>query len=285
MNKHPSVSASIVTFHSDLDQLKATIDSVISEFSKLETALGSNANQLILVDNNSAESYKKKLGTLVDEYNANRKCRTRIQLILNRKNKGFGYGHNIATRHSKADYHLITNPDIRLHADSLAHAVREISADDELAMVLPVIFDGDGNQQHLHSRVPSLADILLRSIAPSFIKRIFSKRLEKLRDVPIHKRISHEEKVVFSGCLMMVNKADFLSVGGFDENYFLYFEDYDLSLRMTKRKAAKICKDFHATHFGGNTYKKNIQHKIAFLRSYLRFFHHNRRSSMNDAME
>lgn len=271
MKTPPTISASIVTFNSDLAQLQATIESVIAEFSQLEKSLGSDAPHLILIDNDSSEGYKKELSQLVESFKSCTACNTKVQLVFNKENKGFGYGHNVATRLSNADYHLITNPDIILHTGSLANAVREISLDHDLALVLPIIYDEYQRPQYLHCKIPTLADILLRSIAPALLKKAFSARLEKARDIPINRKISSKEQVVFSGCLMLVNREEFLSVDGFDENYFLYFEDYDISLRLTKNKSAKICSGFQVKHFGGNTHKKNFQHKVAFFKSYLRF--------------
>lgn len=275
MNKYPSISASIVTYNSNLEQLKRTIESIDDEFSAIEPK--GNSWQIIIVDNNSEKSYRESLLKLVEDFNAGIESGNRIQLSLQPKNNGFGHGHNIAAKLSSADLHLIANPDIYLHQGALTHAISEFRHDKQLSLVLPIIYDGKRNQQSLHYRTPKFSDIILRSIAPQLMKNLLNVRLKQLSNVPIGKKIFRKDNIVFSGCLMLVNKKDLLSIGGFNEDYFLYFEDYDLSLRITQKKAAKICRNFCIDHFGGKTHKKSIGHKIAFLKSYLRFSFSQRR--------
>ncbi len=72
---------------------------------------------------------------------------------------------------------------------------------------------------------------------------------------------------------MMCRKKDLIEVCGFDEDFFLYFEDFDLSLRLGEKGTIYYNPNFVIKHFGGNTGKKGVKHISFFLRSMVRFFH------------
>lgn len=71
----------------------------------------------------------------------------------------------------------------------------------------------------------------------------------------------------------MLCKREVLSeVGGFDDRYFLYFEDFDLSLRLGKQGRLAYVPAMKIIHAGGNTASKGLRHILLFMRSAMRFF-------------
>jgi len=66
--------------------------------------------------------------------------------------------------------------------------------------------------------------------------------------------------------------ALFRAIGGFDARYFMYFEDYDLSLRLGRRAALAYAPAARVVHHGGNASAKGPRHVLWFVRSAWRFF-------------
>ncbi|NJN52908.1 MAG: glycosyltransferase family 2 protein, partial [Gammaproteobacteria bacterium] len=75
-----------------------------------------------------------------------------------------------------------------------------------------------------------------------------------------------------SGCFMFCRTSALQKVNGFDERYFLYFEDYDLSLRM--RQVGEIMEVPFAriTHYGGHTMRRGLRRVGHFVRSSVTYF-------------
>ena len=75
-----------------------------------------------------------------------------------------------------------------------------------------------------------------------------------------------------SGCCMWVRRAVFDDVGGFDESYFLYFEDYDLSLKLARKGTVVEHHNIRVVHHGGDASRKGFQHIRWFIHGAARFF-------------
>ena len=71
---------------------------------------------------------------------------------------------------------------------------------------------------------------------------------------------------------MLIRGAALRAVGGFDERYFLYFEDFDLSLRLAGQGAVEYLPAMVVRHYGGGSAAKGWRHRWLFLRSGVRFF-------------
>ena len=77
---------------------------------------------------------------------------------------------------------------------------------------------------------------------------------------------------ISSGCFMMCRTSALYEVSGFDQNYFLYFEDFDLSLRIRRVGEIAYVPNVRIVHRGGKTANKGITHILMFCRSAVRFF-------------
>jgi hypothetical protein len=119
--------------------------------------------------------------------------------------------------------------------------------------------------------MPSVWTFFLRGFAPAWLKRRFDARLAhyEYRDLPSD-RVS--DVTLVSGAFMLARTLALQAVGGFDERYFLHFEDLDLSLRMHAQ--GRVVSDPAVTlvHHGGHAAKRGLGHLRLFLRSGLRFF-------------
>jgi GT2 family glycosyltransferase len=72
---------------------------------------------------------------------------------------------------------------------------------------------------------------------------------------------------------MFIRGDSWRKVGGFDEKFFLYFEDFDLSMRIAKYAEIHRVPEFRIIHAGGNAAAKGASHILLFVRSAYRFFH------------
>ena len=79
--------------------------------------------------------------------------------------------------------------------------------------------------------------------------------------------------VLFSGCMMLFRTKALKEIGGFSEKFFLYFEDYDLSLKTLNHSPAIIDSEFIINHSGGGANRKGLKHWFYFIQSAIIFFY------------
>ena len=221
--------------------------------------------RLILIDNSEQSELASALRSVA--------ITTRwpdVIIMSGHGNIGYGAGHNLAIRATIAPTHLVLNPDVELDPDALRHGLLTLS-EHACVLVGAVGRDANGAPGYLSKRMPSIGVFYLRGFAPAWLKRRFERRLAhyEYRDLPSN-RVSDVELV--SGAFMLCRTDALLAVGGFDERYFLHFEDLDLSLRL--HALGQVVSDPRVTliHHGGNAAKKGAGHLKLFLRSGFRFF-------------
>ena len=130
--------------------------------------------------------------------------------------KGFGANHNAAFREVQGDYFCIVNPDIRLKADPFAPLLRAFT-DEKVGISAPIVVDPEGRIEDSARVVPT----------PLFIIRKLLGRVQL--DYDVNGEILYPEWV--GGMFMVFRSRVFAQLGGFDERYFLYYEDVDLCCR------------------------------------------------------
>ena len=191
-------------------------------------------------------------------------------VISGHGNIGYGAGHNLAIRATTAATHLVLNPDVELDPDALRHGLLTLSQP-ACVLVGAVGRDANGAPGYLSKRMPSVGVFYLRGFAPVWLRQRFAQRLAhyEYRDLP-NDRVSDVKLV--SGAFMLCRTDALRAVNGFDERYFLHFEDLDLSLRLAA--LGRVVSDPQVTliHHGGNAAKKGTGHLKLFLRSAFRFF-------------
>lgn len=262
------LSVGVVCHDTELNILENCLSSLFQEiYTAINEKLISSAKVFVL-DNSSSVVYGDGLKALGNR----QRLPDRVHLeILTSNNNGFGAGHNKILEHSSADIHLIANPDLKFLPRSITAAVAGLEPG-MTGLVLPTILSSEGNPQFLHFRNYSPGSILLRSIAPGFLKKIFRSYMYGAAYRNERTQIPASSKSVFSGCCMLFERSILNKIGGFDEQFFLYFEDYDLSLRALKKTAALIEPEFQVLHHGGNASQKSVRHIYRFLTSGIRFY-------------
>lgn len=248
------VAISIVTYNSKyifkvLDQLKR-------EFA------GDDSVRIIIFDNNSQDEYKKRLAQYQDF----------ADITFYHENNGFGFGHNHNLLQAPEKYFLVFNPDILLTKDSLERMVEYIEANPSVSLLVPKVLNPDGTTQYLIRDRVSVFDYALRYIPFTFVKKMFDKRLEsyECRNLPDDR---YSQIRIGSGCFMLIRGEDFKEIKGFDERYFMYFEDYDLCLELEKRNKKVMYTPFSTViHYYERGAHKNSKLFKIFMKSMYKFF-------------
>jgi GT2 family glycosyltransferase len=196
--------------------------------SELEWAIGSCMNtslrtEVIVIDNSPSE----KIGNFCRSLGAT--------YICTGKNIGFGAAHNVAIiRNSKTKYHLVLNPDVQFQQGVLEELYAFLELNGSIGLVMPRVLYPDGALQNLCKRLPTPADILAKRLFTGRMQRFVQRRLSafELCNMDMNQVLSVP---YLSGCFMLLRKTALDEVGGFDERFFMYFEDLDLSRRIHQR--------------------------------------------------
>lgn len=157
-------------------------------------------------------------------------------------NPGFGTAHNIGFKRSielGCDYHFIINPDVYFTFDLVNTMVYYMEKRLTIGVMMPELINIDGSIQFLPKKLPYPWEVLLRSMIGLFpgLKSNFSRFLDnyELRNVP-RNRVYRAPLISGAFCLYRLKVVQ--EIGLFDERFFMYFEDWDLSRRINSRYLA-----------------------------------------------
>lgn len=153
----------------------------------------------------------------------------RVKYVFNNGNNlGYGCGHNIAIRESvyfSTPFHLVMNADIELQAETIDYLCRFMQHNPTVGSVMPRVVYPDGRLQYLCRLLPTPLDVFGRRFLPDWLfahrNRYYELRrsgYDKVMNVPY-----------LSGCFMFMRTEAVLKARLFDERYFMYPEDIDLT--------------------------------------------------------
>lgn len=206
------VVASIVLYKNQEDLLLKTINSF------LKTPLNV---KLYLVDNSPTD----KLRNIITD--------ARVEYSFNGKNLGFGKAHNQVLRETlnNSSYHIVLNPDVIISEGTIEKLYEYMEQNKDVGLILPKVLDFNSNIQYLCKRLPSPYDLFVRRFGLPFFEKLSSKRLifYEMRDKNYELTF---EAPSLSGCFMFLRSESLKQIGLFDERFFMYLEDVDLSRRI-----------------------------------------------------
>ncbi len=268
-----SLTASIVTYRPDRRLLGRCVAKLALAIAAARTTGVLKTVVVALIDNSSDREIAEEVMRLGNE--SFRDSGVRMSYLHGHANIGYGAAHNLVLHGSGSDYQLVLNPDIELASDALINAIRWMDEHADVGAVVPAITDGAGRPEYLCKRYPAVLDLALRGFAPNFLRRPFRARLAhyELRD-----RIDPASSdavtgiPLLSGACMLVRRAAVDATGGFDPKFFLYFEDYDWSVRLGRVTKTAWLPTMHAVHHGGRAARKGWRHIGHFARSGVRFY-------------
>lgn len=265
----PSLTVAVVVYNSPLPLLAKTLQSLaLAVKESLANTLG--RVDLTVIDNGSEPTYSEQLAQQLDGLQTI--AGFSISLIKLPQNLGFGAGHNRGFQASCGDYHLVLNPDVEVHSQALNRAISRLENDISVALISPFSRGGDGQQEFLCKRYPSVLVLTLRAFAPGLGRRLFPTQLARYEMSDVCNDSQELSVPLASGCFMLVRGQLLRDSGGFDEGYFLYFEDFDLSLRLASFGKLLYLPSVRIVHHGGYAASKGWRHLKMFASSGLRFF-------------
>ncbi|SFE26456.1 hypothetical protein SAMN05518672_10597 [Chitinophaga sp. CF118] len=207
------LSCSIVLYNTDETLIRNLVDCLLKSSLRIK---------IFLIDNSPKET--AAYNHLIDE---------KVNYIFNNGNLGYGAAHNIGIRKTMAagiKYHLVLNPDIVFEAVVLEELLRFMDANSDIGHVMPKVFYPDGSVQYVCKLLPTPFDLIFKRFIPNnLVKKRFDRfqlkftNYDRIMDVPY-----------LSGCFMMLRVDVLKKAGLFDERFFMYPEDIDLTRRIHK---------------------------------------------------
>lgn len=257
------LSVSLVTYRPDLPMLRTTLASLRRAVDDAVRQGVLESAELCFVDNGNDAGL---------EVLAAQEGWPAIRVITGQGNVGFGKGHNLAFAGGMEEFHLILNPDVEMRPDALIEAMAFLTAHPKHGLLSPAIIDKTGREHFLCKRFPSLFDLILRGFAPLSIRRLFAKRLGWYELADLGRPEVLWNPPIVSGCFMLFRSDVLRRLKGFDPRFFLYFEDFDLSLRARELTRVAAVAAVRIVHYGGGSGRKGRRHVMMFGKSAWQFF-------------
>ena len=265
------VHISLVSYNSPLSVLLNAIISALRSLQELQRIYPTVSCSITLIDN--FESHKLSLNDFSPIQPDLVEAKCRLRLIQGHGNIGYGRGHNLAFGDPPARYHLFMNPDVEIELDCLRTGIEYLEENYDVAIVSPHAVDAIGDKQFLCKRYPSVFDFFARGFMPKTFKRFLMERLFRYEMRELSEYEPTKEISIVSGCFMLCRSETVAAVSGFDPLYFLYFEDFDLSMRVGKIGSIAYLPTMRIRHKGGYAARKGLKHILLFCKSGFRFFH------------
>lgn len=216
------------------------------------------ATNIVVVDHGSTDG---SVDLLHQEY-------PDVRVVIDRKNSSYAGAINCGTAHLSTPILIVSNPDTIVHRGAISEMLALLREDKRVGLVGCKLVDQRGNDTTRLSRTGFIRGILL-PVIPSSYRGYWRKTEQK-----VHKSSVPFEVPFVEGAFMMIRRAAFNWVGGFDEGFSFFSEDADFALRL--RKAG--WKVFHIptatmTHLGGGSFSQvPVRQAVEFYESMLLFY-------------
>ena len=233
MQENNLISAAIVTYNGGETAL-AAVDSILANTKKYPL-------EFYVFDNASTDETLEILSGIEG-----------LCVKENKKNIGFGAAHNKILENKIGKYHFVINPDIKICSDVLSGIADFMEKNPDIVMCMPKILNDDGTEQKLPKEKPTFKNL--------FLGRLF----QKIRNEYIwaDREITSVTDIDFcTGCFFCIRSDIFKKLGGFDERFFMYLEDADLTARAKKYGRVVMNPDISVTHI----WKRESAKKFKFL--------------------
>lgn len=245
-----TVTGSIVTYN-NMTTIEKTLYTLFEQTKDIDL-------KLYVVDNGSVDGTPEFI----------EKSFPQVTVIRSEKNVGFGAGHNIAVKEIKSRYHVIINPDIVLCENVIKEMADYMDENPDIGLLSPRICFPDGRDQILGKRNPHMKYLIasrLRGDEPSKLLKEYA-----MLDCDLSKPTRIENA---TGCFMLLRTDVLKRLGGFDEGYFMYFEDADLARRVNEISKCVYYPYAIVNHVWGRESKRNFKLMLIHINSMLRYFY------------
>lgn len=242
----PMITVSIVTYRTPVGELDACLRS-----------LGSKSIDTIYIIDNGNEPR-------IARWSENR---PRV-VYMGGRNVGYGAGHNKILRTTRAKYHIVMNSDVEFQPDIIDKMLAYMESHPEVAQLHPRVVHPNGQPQFTARRLPGPAIVWARRFLPNALIRRPNNRymlkhldLNKPLNVPNHQ-----------GSFLFQRVADVREAGLFDERFFLYAEDMDLTRRLHRNHVTLYWPMVTITHIHHAASYKSLRMTWLHCVSLIRYF-------------
>ena len=193
-----------------------------------------------------------------EKFSLKKKYSFPIIFIKNFNPKGYGSNHNYSFLKCHTKYFCVVNPDIRLNSNPFPSLINEIELY-SAALISPMVINEMGNIEESVRKYPSISSLFFKFFN---LNKEFIYNKSKL--------IINPDWV--AGMFMLFNSEQYKILGGFDERYFLYYEDVDICKSFLKTGNSIIYSpNACVIHSARRSSHKNIRYFIWHLTSFFRF--------------
>jgi GT2 family glycosyltransferase len=189
--------------------------------------------------------------TLVDD--------ARVLVIENSVDKGFGENHNAAFRCCDQPTFCVLNPDVQLSSNPFPRLL-SVLADERVAVVAPIVISPSGRVEDSARHFPTLGSLARKAVWGAEGRHVGT----------VGPTTFYPEWV--AGMFMLFRSQAFRRVGGFDERFFLYYEDVDICVRIWKQgMRVAACAGCTVVHDARRSSRRSLQHLRWHLASMARY--------------
>lgn len=173
--------------------------------------------EIILIDNASGDDCQK----ITDKYSD-------VVFLRSEKNLGMGGGNNLGLKKARGECVMILNPDTLVKPDAIKKLYDLITRDDSAGIAAPKLLNANGSLQYSCFREIGFCIPILRR---TFLGKYFKKNLDYFLMADFSHNGTKEVGWVMGSCFIIKRRL-MDELGGFDERFFMYFEDTDLCRRV-----------------------------------------------------
>jgi GT2 family glycosyltransferase len=184
------------------------------------------------------------------------------ELVCSRINGGFGAGHMLGVQQANGDFYVFLNSDLELMMDIVSPALAFFEQQPDAGMLGGQIVDGNGREENSYFNPfgwasEMLGDGVMSRLSPSLFHKPGKCHIDTVAVGSV------------AGALMIWRAMDFDRLGGFDPNLFLYYEEKDLGLRLSKQLGQKayFMPALKYVHLGSQSTKPSTAITLEFKRS------------------
>lgn len=252
------LNISIVLYHPNWEQ---EVLPLVQELLRVK-----NLRKIYLLDNSEKEWLREQIKSQQSPFESNK-----VRYMAMPTNLGYGTAHNIALRESayyKTAFHLVMNSDIHVQAEDIDAMHDWMLANPQVGLLMPKVVNPDGSQQFLAKRLPSPLDVFGRRFLPAALMARRNKRYE-LRDLDLTRPVNAP---YLSGCFMLLRTKAAVEAGLFDERYFMYPEDIDLTRTIHRSYLTLYYPQWTITHAHARESYKNEHMLRIHIQNMCRYF-------------
>ena len=246
------ITASIVLYNTPKNQVETVLQSVSN--SRI-------IEKLYVIDQSPNDWWR----TVTNDYSF-------IRYVHN-ENMGYGAGHNLAIKKAMEDgsiYHVVMNPDISFEPYVLSSLIEYMDNNRDVSYILPKVKYLNGDLQYLCRRLPTPIDLFARRFGTS------SRLMQDIDARYSLKKFSYNKIInppCLSGCFMFLRIQTLVEYNLlFDDNFFMYFEDFDLIRRI--HKVSKTIYYPHVEIIHNHAREAHMNKKMfwIFVKSLIKYF-------------